>query len=211
MNHKEIENIIFDLGGVIINLNIENTFRKFSELFKKDISVDIFSDHRKYGFFRAYEVGRISDEEFRGHIRELAGFPVEDRQIDDAWIAMLMEIPEDRISWIYEATRRYNCVVLSNTNSIHVKYFEAFFNKVTPYGYPKDVWQKLYYSHEIGERKPDAAAFEYVLNDSGFDPSKTVLFDDLKDNLESANKLGIRTEYVVRNQLRKEQLLDEIR
>ena len=73
------------------------------------------------------------------------------------------------------------------------------------------MWQKLYYSHEIGERKPDAAAFEYVLNDSGFDPSKTVLFDDLKDNLESANKLGIRTEYVVRNQLRKEQLLDEIR
>lgn len=208
MNHNNIENIIFDLGGVIINLNFENTFKKFSEIFKKELKPEIFNDHKKYGFFRDYEVGRINDHEFRTYIKNLADFPIEDQLIDDAWIAMLQDIPKDRISWIYEATKRYNCVVLSNTNSIHVQYFENFFNKATPFGYPKDVFQKLYYSHEIGERKPDSVAFEHVLHDSGFNPKKTVLFDDLKENLAAAKKLGIQTEYVERNQLRRDQLLD---
>jgi len=208
LNHNKIENIIFDLGGVIIDLNIDNTFQKFSQLFNKDIKTEIFTDHDKYGFFRQYEIGNIDDTEFRRCIKDLAEFPIKDRLIDDAWIAMLQDIPEDRISWIHEATKNYNCVVLSNTNSIHVNYFEEFFNKVTPYGYPRDMFQKLYYSHEIGERKPDHAAFEHVLDDCGFDPAKTVLFDDLKENLESASQLGIQTEYVERNQLKRDQLLN---
>lgn len=208
MNQSKTENIIFDLGGVIINLNIDNTFLKFSQIFKKDIKPEIFSDHEKYAFFRDFEVGKITDVEFRGFIKDLADFPIEDQLIDEAWNAMLMDIPSDRIKWIFEATRKYNCVVLSNTNSIHVKYFEEFFNKTTPYSHPKDIFQKLYYSHEIGERKPNYPAFEYVLNDAGFDPKKTVLFDDLKENLGAAAKLGIQSEYVERNKLRKDQLFD---
>ena len=206
MNHKHIENIIFDLGGVIINLDIEQTFTKFSEIFQKEINADIFSDHEKFRFFRDYEVGNINNDEFRSSIKALADFDIDDHLIDEAWIAMLQNIPADRIKWIYESSRKYNCVVLSNTNHIHVNYFEEYFNHVTPYGYPKNVFQKVYYSHEIGERKPDLASFEYVLNDTGFDPSKTLLLDDLKENLESAQKLGIQTELVKRNKLRKEQL-----
>ena len=130
MNHNNIENIIFDLGGVIINLDINQTFRKFSQIFKKEINADIFADHEKYRFFRDYEVGSINDEEFRNSIKSLADFPIEDDLIDEAWIAMLQDIPQDRIGWIYEATQKYNCVVLSNTNHIHINYFEEYFNKV---------------------------------------------------------------------------------
>ena len=208
MKHEQVENIIFDLGGVIINLNIDQTFRKFSQLFNTEITTEAMSDREKYGFFHDYEVGKIGDEEFRSSIRKLTDTHVEDDAIDAAWNAMLQDIPEDRISWIYEATRNYNCVVLSNTNAIHVKYFEQFFNSVTPYGFPGDVFQKLYYSHEIGKRKPNKAAFEHVLQDSGFNPEQTVLFDDLRDNLAAASELGIRTEYVERNKLRRDQLLD---
>ena len=211
MNHNNIENIIFDLGGVIINLDIEETFRKFSEISKKEINAEIFADHERFNFFREYEVGKIDDDEFRTSIKALVDFEIEDHLIDEAWIAMLQNIPSDRMSWIYKATQNYNCVVLSNTNHIHVNYFEEYFNRVTPYGYPRNVFQKLYYSHEIGERKPDATAFEYVLKDSGFNPERTVLFDDLKENLEAAGKLGIKMEYIERNKLKKEQLFDEIR
>lgn len=207
MNHSEIENIIFDLGGVIINLDIDQTFRKFSKIFGKEITAEVFAaDHEQHAFFRHYEVGKIDDDEFRANIRSLADNHIDDQAIDEAWLAMLLDIPADRAKWIKEATENYNCVVLSNTNHIHVKYFEEFFNKETPFGYPADVFQKLYYSFEIGERKPDAASFEHVLNDTGFDPSKTVLFDDLKENLETAKKLGIQTVYVERNKLKKEQL-----
>lgn len=206
MKHKEIENIIFDLGGVIINLDIDETFRKFSKLFQKEVSIDIFSKKDKYQFFWDYEVGKINDDQFRENLKQLAGIEVEDRLLDEAWIAMLQDIPPERIEWIYEATQNYNCVVLSNTNHIHVKYFEEYFNSISPYGYPKNFFQKLYYSFEIGERKPDPESFEIVLSDSGFDPAKTILLDDLKENLDSANRLGIQTVYVERNHLRKEQL-----
>jgi putative hydrolase of the HAD superfamily len=208
LNNKEIENIIFDLGGVIINLNIDATFQKFSEIFKREIKTEIFEDHGKYAFFREYEVGKISSGTFRDHIRELAGFHIEDAQIDDAWNAMLQSIPADRISWIYEATQNYNCVVLSNTNEIHIQHFDKIFNSTTAHGFPKDLFLKLFYSYEIGERKPDTRSFEVVLEKTGFDPAKTVLFDDLKDNLKSANQLGIQTVHVERNNLRREQLLD---
>jgi putative hydrolase of the HAD superfamily len=70
------------------------------------------------------------------------------------------------------------------------------------------MFQKLFYSHEIGERKPDVASFERVLDVTGFEAEKTVLFDDLKENLEAAGKLGIKMEYVERNKLRREQLID---
>lgn len=208
MNHNNIENIIFDLGGVIINLDIDKTFHKFSELFHRDIRSEIFSDDDKNKFFRDYETGKIDDEQFRSLIAELAGFSIPDNLIDEAWNAMLMDIPLDRIDWIYQATQKYNCVVLSNTNHIHVNHFEEFFNKVTRYGYPEDFFQNLYYSFEIGERKPDTAAFEHVLVDTGFDPAKTVLFDDLKENLATAKDLGIQTEYVERNRLSRDQLLN---
>ena len=208
MNLEKVENIIFDLGGVIINLDVDSTFKKFSQLFDKELTTEMMSDKDQFGFFRDYELGRIGDEEFRSCIRNLADFHVDDDQIDEAWNAMLQDIPKDRISWIYQATRKYNCVILSNTNAIHANYFEKFFEAVTPYGFPGDVFRNLYYSHIIGARKPQKAAFEHVLNDSGFDPEKTVLFDDLKDNLASAKELGIMTEYVERNNLRRDQLLD---
>jgi epoxide hydrolase-like predicted phosphatase len=208
LNSNEIENIIFDLGGVIINLHIDATFQKFSEIFKREINTEIFEDHDKYAFFKEYEVGKITSGTFRNHIRELAGLYIEDAQIDDAWNAMLRDIPADRIGWIYEATQNYNCVVLSNTNEIHIRHFANIFNRTTLYGFPQDIFQKVFCSHEIGERKPDARAFEIVLEATGFDPAKTVLFDDLKDNLKSAKQLGIRTVHVERNNLRREQLPD---
>ena len=135
--------------------------------------------------------------------------PISDEQLDEAWNAMLLDIPKERIDWIYQATREYNCVVLSNTNSIHVRHFEEFFNETTPYGYPGDVFQQVFYSHEIGERKPDREAFEHVLDKTGFFiAEETVLFDDLPENLQAASTLGIKTELVERNKLRKEQLLN---
>lgn len=208
MNKNDIDNIIFDLGGVIINLDIEATFRKFSKLFQREIKTEVFIDHDKYRFFRDYEVGKIDDSTFREHIRTLADHHIEDDDIDNAWNAMLKNIPNDRISWIHEVTKNYNCVVLSNTNSIHIKHFDHIFNSTTSFGYPKDLFQKLFYSFEIGERKPDSAAFEVVLEKTGFDPARTVVFDDLKENLETAKRLGMRTVYVERNLLRRDQLIN---
>jgi glucose-1-phosphatase len=206
LNPQEIENIIFDLGGVVINLDIDATFRKFTSLFNKEVTSEIFTKHHSNQVFRDFEIGKIDDATFRDYIRELAGFHISDDLIDDAWNAMLQDIPGERMEWIYEATRNYNCVVLSNTNSIHIHHFEQKFEQTSNYGLPGDLFHDLFYSFDIGKRKPDADAFEYVLEKTGFDPTKTVLFDDLKENLDTAKSLGLRTVYVERNDLRRAQL-----
>lgn len=206
MKHNEIENIIFDLGGVIINLDIDATFQKFSKIFKQSVTSEIFTDHKQYKFFRDFEVGRIDDRVFREHIRRLARIDIEDAILDEAWNAMLRDIPEERISWIHDITKKYNCVVLSNTNSIHIRHFHHIFNTTTPHDSPISFFQKVFYSYEIGERKPDARAFEVVLDETGFDPSRTLVYDDLKENIETAQRLGMQTVYVERNNLKREQL-----
>lgn len=202
----QIENIIFDLGGVIINLDIDATFRKFSNLFRREVRTEIFNHKEDFPFFRAYELGKIDDDTFRNHLRQLAGFHIEDDVLDDAWNAMLQDIPEERINWVSELTKDYNCVVLSNTNHIHIRHFDHIFNTSTPYDLPSRLFQEVFYSYEIGHRKPDAGAFEYVLDNMGFDAEKTVLYDDLPENLETAKRLGIQTVYVERNALKKSQL-----
>ena len=206
MNSQEIENIIFDLGGVVINLDIEATFRKFTNILKKEVTSEIFTNHHSNQVFRDFEIGKIDDSVFRDYIRELAGFHISDELIDDAWNAMLQDIPRERMEWIYDATRNYKCVVLSNTNSIHIHHFEQKFEQTTNYGLPGDMFHDLFYSFNIGKRKPDADAFEFVLEKTGFKPKKTVLFDDLKENLETAKRLGLQTVYVERNDLRRAQL-----
>ncbi len=206
MNPLQIENIIFDLGGVIINLDIDATFRKFSKIFQREVKTEIFNDKEDYPFFKAYELGHIDDVTFRNHLRQLAGFHVEDHVLDDAWNAMLQQIPQERIDWISELTKDFNCVVLSNTNHIHIRHFEDVFSQSTPYERPGQLFKEVFYSFEIGQRKPDAGAFEHVLDKMGFDAEKTVLYDDLPENLETAKRLGIQTVYVERNALGKSQL-----
>jgi glucose-1-phosphatase len=206
LNSNEIENVIFDLGGVVINLDVDATFRKFTSLFKKEVTSELFTNHHSNKVFRDFEVGKISEEFFREYIRELAGLHISDDLIDDAWNAMLQDIPKERIDWIYDVTKNFKCVVLSNTNSIHIKHFNLKFEKTTNYGLPGNMFHDLFYSFDIGKRKPNADAFEHVLGKTGFDPAKTVLYDDLKENLETAKHLGLRTVYVERNDLRRAQL-----
>jgi epoxide hydrolase-like predicted phosphatase len=202
----KLENIIFDLGGVIINLDIDATFQRFSKVLRKEVKSDVFTGHRDYRFFQAYEVGEINSQTFRDNIRSLAGSPLDDSAIDRIWNAMLLDIPPERIKWIQEACANYNCVVLSNTNPIHIRHFNQAFQESTHYSRPAELFQKVFYSFEIGARKPDAESFEIVLEKTGFEPSKTVLLDDLKENLKTAERLGIQTVYVERNKLTREHL-----
>ena len=206
MSYHNIENIIFDLGGVIINLDMEHAFDRFSQLFGRDVRSKMVEDFHNHKFFRQYEVGAINDEEFRKSLRNLAKSDLDDVHLDEAWNSMLGDIPSERIEWIQELAKDYKVVILSNTNSIHVNRFNKIFSQSSSYNLPGDLFHKTYYSHEIKDRKPNSSCFQFVLDDFGMLPGNTLFYDDNLENIKVAGELGINTVLVEQNLLRKEQL-----
>ena len=206
MNSNNIENIIFDLGGVIINLDMDHTFDMFSQLFGRDVRSSMMDDFNNHLFFQNFETGKINADEFRNGLRQLTLSDVEDEPLDHAWNAMLGTIPAERIEWIKELRQKYNVVLLSNTNSIHIEKFNEIFKATTSYNFPEELFHKTYYSHEIKDRKPNKSCFQHVLNDFEMDPEYTIFYDDNTENIKAAQSLGIRSVLVEKNSLRKEQL-----
>lgn len=187
---------------------MDHAFDRFSQLFGKDVRSEIMDDLHNHKFFQDYEIGNITEEEFRNSLREFTHSDLDDIHLDEAWNSMLGDIPAERIDWIKELTEDHNVVILSNTNSIHIKRFNEIFHSSSSYKLPADLFHKTYYSHEINDRKPNKSCFQFVLNDFGMIPEETMFFDDNEDNIQAAKKLGIHTVLVEKNKLSREQLFN---
>ncbi|MCC5930925.1 MAG: HAD family phosphatase [Cyclobacteriaceae bacterium] len=198
---QKVKNIIFDLGGVIINLDILKTLRDFAAI----TGVGVEEVKEKYfnaPFFVLYETGKISDAEFREAIRNMSGRTLHDDEIDEAWNAMLLDLPAERLEWIKAIKNDYKIVVLSNTNAMHIRKFLEIFKEQTPYQHPLEIFDHMYYSHEIHLRKPDKECFQFVLDHAGFKAEETLLLDDNSDNISTAKSMNLHTLQVDVNQLR---------
>jgi FMN phosphatase YigB (HAD superfamily) len=189
---KDIENIIFDLGEVIVDLDISATERAFAKLLTNSKeSIYNYKDQTK--IFDQLEVGQISPQEFRAEINKLTHTTSSDEQIDKAWNAMLLKIPSQKIQLVQNLRLNYQTFVLSNTNKIHIDFLEQ---SLLPQHHLKtldEVFDFVYYSHEIGERKPAAAAYQFILDRHELIPAKTLFIDDKEENILSAQVLGIKT------------------
>ncbi|MEP7257216.1 MAG: HAD family hydrolase, partial [Flavitalea sp.] len=155
---QNIKNVIFDLGGVILNINFKKTEEAFLKLglenFSNHISQTYISD-----FFEKYETGLIDDVEFVEGIVKLIGKPIKDEKIIAAWNALLLDFPPERIALLQKIKSKFRIFLLSNTNSIHLKEFQQ--RLFSLYGvYLEDIFEKAYYSHEVKLGKPGAAIFE---------------------------------------------------
>lgn len=147
-------------------------------------------------FFRQYEKGLISDSSFRERFRKFTNESIEDDEIDRAWNAMLVDLPINRINLVTKLRRDYRVMVLSNTNSIHVKRFNQMLYDVSGKNELSSFFDEVYFSHEINMRKPDAEIYEFVLAENNLRPEETLFLDDNKQNLEAAEQLGIKTSHV---------------
>ena len=187
---NKIQNVIFDLGGVIIDLDTSATFRAFGDLFNADKNqIETFS---KEPFFEDYEVGKIDDPTFRAHIRESFEFTGSDELIDSAWNAMLGKIDKDKIELIEKMSDDYRLFVMSNTNDIHIRFFNRLFEHVSGGRAYASFFTEVYLSQEIGERKPNPGAWQVILNDHQLAPETCLFIDDKQENIEASEKLGIQ-------------------
>lgn len=185
-----VKNIIFDLGGVLLNLDVAQTRDAFIKLGLTQID-DLFRIGHAASFFRDYEVGTISDDEFVEKARRLSLPGTGYDQVIDAWNVMLLDFPEERVQFLNQLKNKYRLFLFSNTNAIHLKAFHKSFREV--YGMAMDdLFEKAYYSHVINHRKPDVAAFEFVIKDSALDAAETLFIDDALVNVEGARQAGLQ-------------------
>ena len=186
-----IKNIIFDLGGVIINLDNKRTEDAFRALGAKD-----FGNHFGHGFaasfFKDYEMGKISDAQFIQNLREMGGLEDPDKTLVDAWNALLLDFPPERIRLLENLRKDYRIFLFSNTNALHLEALQAIYRQTIPSGDLDALFEKAYYSHLMGMRKPDVEAFRLILRENKLVPGETLFIDDARVNVDGANSAGLR-------------------
>jgi glucose-1-phosphatase len=190
-----IKNIIFDLGGVIINLSVETTLQRFAKL--AGVSLDKVKElHAAHPEFLTYEKGEMSDNEFRDGLNQIFGTKAKHAELDECWNAMLGDIPLERIELLKELKSKYKTYLLSNTNAIHLDCFTGIVKKAHDLESLEPLFHKTYYSHLMKMRKPDAEIYEFVLNDNNLEAEETIFLDDNLSNLKGAESVGIKTFHV---------------
>ena len=194
---RGITTLLFDFGGVLVNLDKQLCLNEFAKLGVSNLE-KLISKFTQSGLFFNLEKGLVSVEEFRAAIKKLTSKNISDEQIDYAWNAFLIEVPEYKLDMLLELKKKYRVLMLSNTNEIH---FEQVANReFSKKGLGiNDYFDKCYLSYEMGMVKPDDDIFNCVLETEGVPAGQILFLDDGAQNIETADRLGFST-YLVKEQ-----------
>jgi len=192
LNKNSYKNIIFDLGGVILNIDYSLAANAFKNLGITDFE-ELYSQTQQNKLFDLFEKGQLSSSHFRAEIKKQFKKNIEDLTIDTAWNAMLLDLPPERLELLQSLKNTHRTFLLSNTNDIHIRAVNSYLKKT--FGIPdlSGYFKKMYLSYEIGKRKPDAEIFEQILLENRLAPSETLFIDDSIQHIEGAKKQGIQT------------------
>lgn len=185
------KNLMFDLGGVIMDIRRENCVRAFEALGLSNAN-DLLGEYSQRGVFAGVENGSLTADEFRSEIRSMIGKTVTDKEIDDAFEAFLIGIPVERLRQLEKLHRNHRLLLLSNTNPI-------MWNHKISQEFAKDGHTVDYYfdgvlrSYEAGVMKPDLKIFRLAQERFGIKPEETIFIDDSQRNLDAAAVYGFGT------------------
>lgn len=186
--------ILFDLGGVILNINTHATLEAFLNIGFPAKLLNYPENFQTDLFFR-YETGKLTTDEFRDSIRSETGISFTNEVFDSAWLAMIGQVPPQRIQLLKRLSEHYTLYMLSNTSELHMDYFEKRFEQEA--GFSLDsIFTKCYYSYQIGEHKPDEKAFQHVLDNAGIRAEETLFLDDNIQNIKAASALGFNAIHI---------------
>jgi glucose-1-phosphatase len=195
MDFTRIKNLIFDLGGVVIDIDFALTHQALSNLYGQQ-GVSTTGSWMQQKFWQRYESGEWTAEEFRKYVYTTTGLTCSDEDFDSAWNALLLELPAERVELLKRLRPKYRMFVLSNTNTIHIPAVEQILEQSSGVKSLHDLFDTVYYSYEIGHVKPFAESYLHVLQANNLVPAETLFLDDNLDNILAAQKLGIQTIHV---------------
>lgn len=186
-----IKNIIFDLGGVLLNIDYHKTANAFKALGAADFD-SFYSQAGANELFELLETGNISEADFYKTMQLHCQPGTSFQQIQTAWNAILLDFRLDSLRFLAALKDQYNLYLLSNTNSIHHTAFHEEFTRITNLSYFDDYFKKSYYSHTMHRRKPYGTTYEFVLQDAGIAAHETLFIDDSPVNIEGAKETGLQ-------------------
>ena len=194
---KKYKAIIFDLGAVILNINYQNTIDEFSKLGVKNAKA-FYSKKVQADLFDQLETGKISGNEFLKALQKETN-SASIIQIEQAWNAMLLNLPQERLELIKKLKNNNAIYLLSNTNAIHIDALKEQLGNTKWLAFC-ELFDKMYLSHELGIRKPDAKIFEYILKEQKINIEEVFFIDDSPQHIASAKKLGIDCHHLLDNE-----------
>ena len=188
---KNIRHIIFDLGGVLLNIDYSLTETAFIDLGISNFP-ELYSQMQQTPLFDNFETGKIPREKFIEELQKLSPVHVTNEQVVQAWNAMLLDFPLRRLQLLQQLRLYHDLILLSNTNEVH----EEAFNKILKDAHGAILpayFDRVYYSHRIGMRKPSQEIFQRILKECGFEAMQTLFIDDSPQHIVTAKALGIQT------------------
>lgn len=189
---EKIKNIIFDLGGIFIDIDFKKTESAFVSLGVTNFN-DFYTQHTASSLFEDLETGKASPSEFYERFRQETGVAITDEQIRDAWNAMLGNFHIERLNWLEEIGFRYKIYLFSNTNLIHYDAFQKIYQQCSGKENFDDYFIKAHYSHDLGVRKPYPESFKKLLAIENLEANETLFIDDTYKNIEGAKEAGLQT------------------
>jgi len=187
------ENIIFDFGGIFVDLDFKKTTDAFNRLGAVGDFSHFFSKASQTPLFNQFEVGAISSREFLSQLQDFLELKnISEQELIDAWAALLLDIKPERIEFLKEIGKGKKIFLLSNINQLHEEYMDRYLIQNPEFKDFYSHFDKVYFSHRIGLRKPHTDIFEYVCKDSALDKNKTIFIDDSIQHVEGARKFGLQ-------------------
>jgi len=188
---KRISALLFDLGGVIVDLDYNKTIEAFEAIGLEDAE-HLYNQFNQSKIFDEFEIGSISGDEFISLLQEKIPQKVSQSKIKEAWNAMILGFEKSKLEQIKRYSEKIPCYLLSNTNEIHLEYIQILLQQV-PFKNLELLFKKCYYSHIIGKRKPHLETFEWVLNDMGYSSGEVLFIEDSPQHIRGAEKAKIKT------------------
>lgn len=183
-----IKQIIFDFGGVLLDLDKSKTNKALYNLF----GVETSNEDAFISIFRAYEVGAFSEGSFLHRLQRLSSNVITEKNLVDAYNAMLGPMPKHRFEMLESLAKDYEIYLLSNTNHTHMSFVFQYLKK--EYGindFNERFFKKAYYSHLINLRKPNSDIFDFICDDAQIEKQTSLFIDDSLVNVEGAKKAGL--------------------
>lgn len=191
MKLTQYDGVIFDLGGVIINLNYDLTIQAFEELGMRDFS-EVYTQLAQSTLFDDYETGRISSQQFINKLLDYVPSGTSPNRVVAAWNAMILDVPLEKPPLLKSLNSEMLIFLLSNTNEIHMQKVNREW-RISSNEALENHFSKVYLSYEVGMRKPDLAIFQKVCAEQGLVPENTLFIDDSPQHIAGAQLAGLQT------------------
>jgi len=188
-----IKNLIFDFGGILIDLDWDRYYNNLQALLKIENDSEALKNHYR-DLFIQYEVGAFSEGSFMYRLQKGVSHKITEREILDAWNSILDDLPKERLDYVLSLRKDYKVYLLSNTNHSHIQWARADLRRrLEITDFETRYFDHAYYSHDVKMRKPNLDIYHHVLKHAGIDGQESLFIDDTQENVDAAIAAGIHS------------------